>query len=814
MLKNNLKVALRSLLKQKVYTIINVVGLAVGIASCLLIVLFIQNEFSYDKFFANHDRIYRMVLERKYPTHSTFYSIIPNSFEGVIRRDFPEVEESTNVFSFPNFSMSYKNERDEVNQFDEEIVLLSDTTFLKMFSFKLLKGNRDKALSQANEIVITEEMSTRYFGEAEPIGKIITAGQQEFKVSGVMEDIPHNSHFKFSAILAVSTFPFTARENFTGFSTFTYFRLKPGSDPSAMEAKIPKVVDTYAAAQIERNLGKSWEDYRKEGNGYRYFLQPLASIHLDPTNLEAKMKPGGNRNSVYIMISVAALILIIACINFMNLATARSAERAREVGVRKVMGSFRQQLVAQFLTESFVLSATGVALAVALVYFSLPMFNNLIEKQLSIPFTGITFLALALLAIFVGLLAGSYPSLVLSSFNPVVVLKGKFTGSQKGKWIRNGLVIFQFWISIILMIGTLVIQQQMKFMSEKSLGFDREQVLVVERGFSLEPQTARTLVEEIKRLPQVAGVAGSFSIPGREGDFFGIQFQPEGSSEILTTKSMIVADGLAEVLGFELVEGRWFTEGMNDSLNVILNESAVKVMGLENPIGRKLIDIQERPEGNVAVPYVVVGVVKDFNFISLRDKVTPLVIQSNEAFGQASQYFLARIKAGQIPDAIQSIEATWKELEPGEPFKFSFLDQNLDAQYKSEQQSGRLFAVFSGLAIFVSCIGLFALSAYITSLRTKEIGVRKVLGSSVTEVVILLSKDFTKMILIAFVLAVPVAWYVMENWWLQTFAYRINISAWIMLLSGTAALLIAWITVSYQSIQAAIQNPVGSLRSE
>jgi putative ABC transport system permease protein len=305
MLKNNLKIALRSLLKQKVYTIINVVGLAVGIASCLLIVLFIQNEFSYDKFFNDHDRIYRMVLERKYPTHSTFYSIIPNSFEGVIRRDFPEVEGSTNVFSFQNFSMSYKNERDEVNQFDEEIVLLSDTSFLTMFSFKLLKGNREKALSLANEIVITEEMSIRYFGEEEPIGKVITAGQQEFKVSGVLEDIPHNSHFKFSAILAVSTFPFTERENFTGFSTYTYFRLKSGSDPSAMEDKIPKVVDTYAAAQIERNLGKSWEDYRKEGNGYRYFLQPLASIHLDPTNLEAKMKPGGNRNSVYIMISVA-----------------------------------------------------------------------------------------------------------------------------------------------------------------------------------------------------------------------------------------------------------------------------------------------------------------------------------------------------------------------------------------------------------------------------------------------------------------------------------------------------------------------------
>lgn len=814
MLKNNLKIALRSLLKQKIYTIINVLGLAVGIASCLLIVLFIQNEFSYDKFFQDQDRIYRMVLERKYPTHSTFYSIIPNSFEGVIRRDFPEIEESTNAFGFQNFSMSYKNDRDEVSQFDEDFVLAVDSNFLKMFNFKLLKGNPDKVLKQANEMVITKEMARRYFGEVEPIGKIITAGQQEYKISGVIEDVPQNSHFKFSSLISVLTFPFTARENFTSFSSYTYFRLKPGSDPAAMEAKIPKVVDTYAAAQIEKNLGKSWADYSKEGNGYRYFLQPLASIHLDPINLEAKMKPGGNRTSVYIMISVAILILLIACINFMNLATARSSERAREVGVRKVMGSFRQQLVAQFLTESFVLSATGVALAVTLIYLLLPIFNNLIDKQLTITVTATTIVALVLLAGFVGLLAGSYPSLVLSSFNPVVVLKGRFTGSQKGKWIRNGLVIFQFWISIILMIGTLVIQQQMKFMSEKSLGFDSDQVLVVERGFGLEAPMVKTMIEEIKRMPEIVSVAGSFAIPGRESDYFGIQFQPEGSSEILTTKSMVIADGLAEVLGFELVEGRWFSEEMNDSLNVILNEAAVKVMGLENPIGRKLIDIQERPEGNIAVPFTIVGVVKDFNFISLRDKVTPLAIQSNEAFGRAAQYFVTRVKAGQIPDAIQAIETKWKELVPAEPFKFSFLDENLDAQYKSERQSGKLFAVFSGLAIFVSCIGLFALSAYITSLRTKEIGVRKVLGSSVAGVVILLSKDFTKMILIAFILAVPVAWYVMEHWWLQNFAYRINISLWIILVSGLCALMIAWITVSYQSIKAAIQNPVGSLRSE
>jgi putative ABC transport system permease protein len=815
MFKNNLKIALRNLFKQKLYTTINVLGLAVGVASCLLIVLFVRNEFSYDKFFKDGDRIYRMVLERKYPNHSTYYAIIPHSFAQTALRDFPEIEAAANLFGFGNFSMSYKNERDEVKQFDEDFILIADSTFLPMFSFELLKGNPNTALRQANELIVTQEMAKRYFGDEDPIGKIISGGNQEYKVSGVLQDVPDNSHFRFNAVLATATFPFTKRENFTSFSAYTFFKLKPNADAAALEAKFPKMVDTYAAAQIERDLGKSWADYKNEGNGYHYFLQPLPEIHLDPINLEAQMKPSGNRTSVFIMIAVAILILVIACINFMNLATARSSERAKEVGVRKTMGSFRQQLIAQFLTESFVLSLMGVLIAVGLVYFLLPYFNNLTGKQLILPITVMSAAGLLGLASIVGLLAGIYPSFVLSGFNPVVVMKGNFTSSSKGKWIRNGLVVFQFWISIMLMIGTLVIQQQMEYMQNKSLGFDKDQVLIVEKFFTLENHQQKTFLEEVRRMPEIEKAAGSSSMPGKENDYFGIQFQPEGSSEILTTKSMIIADGLEETLGFELKEGRFFSEETNDSLSIILNESAVKVMGLENPIGRKLANAQQDNEGNrVDKFYTITGIVKDFNFISLKEEITPLVIQSNEVFGNGVAYVMARVKAGQIPSAIQSIEKLWNQTNPEQSFKFSFLDQNINAQYESEQKSGRLFAVFSGLAIFVSCIGLFALSAYITSLRTKEIGVRKVLGSSVSGVVILLSKDFTKMILLAFVLAVPVAWYVMESWWLQTFAYRIDISLWIIFVSGASALLIAWITVSYQSIKAAIQNPVGSLRSQ
>lgn len=815
MFKNNLKIAFRSLFKQKLYATINILGLAVGVASCLLIVLFVRNEYSYDKFFKDGDRIYRMVLERKYPNHSTFYAIIPHSFAGVALRDFPEIESVANLFGFGDFPMSYRNERDEIKQFDEDFMLIADSTFLKMFSFDLLKGNPDLVLRQANELVITEEMALRYFGAEDPIGKIMRSGDQEYKVSGVLQDIPDNSHFKFNAILSTATFPFSKRENFTSFSAYTFFKLKPNTNAASLEAKFPKMVDTYAAAQIERDLGKSWADYRNEGNGYRYFLQPLTGIHLDPTNLEVQMKPSGNRTSVLILIGVAILILIIACINFMNLATARSSERAKEVGVRKTMGSFRQQLIGQFLTESFVLSAVGMLLAVLMVYFLLPYFNDLTGKQLVLPITMISIVSLLGLAAIVGLLAGIYPSFVLSGFNPVVVMKGNFTGSSKGKWIRNGLVVFQFWISIMLMIGTLVIQQQMAFMQNKSLGFDKDQLLIVEKVFTMESQKQKTFLEEIRRMPQIAKAAGSSAIPGKENDYFGIQFQPEGSSEILTTKSMVIADGLEETLGFTLKEGRFFSEETTDSTSIILNESAVKVMGLENPIGRKLINIQQDNNGNrIEAMYTITGIVNDFNFISLKEEITPLVLMSSEGFGNGNAYVMARVKGGQIPEAIQSVEKLWKEVNPEQSFKFSFLDENINAQYEAEQKSGSLFAIFSGLAIFVSCIGLFALSAYITSLRTKEIGVRKVLGSSVAEVVILLSKDFTKMILLAFVMAVPLAWYIMETWWLQNFAYRINVSLWIIFVSGAAALLIAWITVSYQSIKAAVQNPVGSLRSE
>ena len=814
MLKNYLKVAFRSLIKQRIYSIINIFGLSIGIASALLITLYVQYEFSYDKYLTNTDTIYKLALERKYPNHSTYYAIVPHSYSEVIASDIPEIKQVTRLTP-PNNNVlvTYKNSRDEKKSFEENFVAAADSNFFKVFQIPFAKGNAEGALTKPNDLVITATTAKRYFGDEDPIGKTLDIDGGNFTVTGVIQDLPENSHFRFDFITNISAIDFYRRENYTGFSAHMYLELNPGSDAKAVESKIPRLVDTYAAAQIERNLGKSWSDYKKEGNGYRYFLQPLTSIHLDATNIEAKMEPGGSISFMYFLISIAVLLVVIACINFMNLATARSAERAREVGVRKTMGSQKGQLIAQFLAESTLLSLIATGLAMVIIQLVLPSFNELTEKNLNLQLSFFFVIGLLGVALFIGFLAGSYPAFVLSGFNPVVVMKGNFTGNKSGNWLRNGLVIFQFSISIVLIIGTLVVRQQMQYLQSKSLGFDKEQMLVVERAFVLGREKVKTFVEEVRKLPEVRAAAGSRALPGRQGDFFGIQFQPEGSSEILTTKSMVVADDMAETLGMELVEGNWFSQNTNDSLHILLNQEAVKTMGLKNPIGLKLLNVQQRREGNVTISYTIIGVVKDFHFQSLRDPITPLVMLSTEFNGGNFGYVMARIKAGQYASAIAAMEARWKTMAPDQPFHYLFLDENFNANYKAEQQGEKLFAVFAGLAILVACVGLFALSAYTAHLRTKEIGIRKVMGASVSGVVILLARDFTRMVFIAFLIAVPASLYLMKQW-LEGIAYRIDLSVGVFLIAGVITIMIAWATVSFQTIKAAIINPVKSLKSE
>ncbi len=823
MIQNYLKVALRSLLKQRAYSAINILGLAIGIASSVMIVLFVTDEFSYDRFHAKADRTYKFVLERIYPQHHTNYSVVPHSFGTVITKDFPEVEEVCRMNGpFNNTVVTYTNEKGELLQFEENSMMAAEHTFFDVFSIRLLKGDPKTVLSKNTDVVVTESTAKRYFGNDDPIGKRLQLFGQEFLVSGVSEDVPANSHLTYDFLFSWDERDQQPAENFVTFSVHTYVVLKPGSDPVALQQKFPQMVDTYASAQIERDLGKSWADYKREGNGYRYFLQPLTSIHLDPINIEYKIKAiGGNINQVYFLIAVAILIIVIACINFMNLATARSAERAREVGVRKTMGSTKTNLVYQFLIESMIISVSATALAVVLTELALPYFNSLAGKNLTLTYTAPLLGGLIAVAIVVGLMAGSYPAFILSAFNPVTVMKGSFTSNAKGKWIRNGLVVFQFWISIVLIVGTLVVGDQMEYMQRKELGYDKDQLLIIERTFQLRDKL-QTFKDELEKIPGVKMTGGTSTLLGDERDVFGGQFQPQGSSEILTTKSMFIDDDFAATVGFEFVKGHGFARQTNDSLSVILNEKAVRTMGLTgDPIGQKLSQVTQTPEGNVTRAFTVIGVVKDFNFQSLRDSITPLAIQSSEGVG-FTQYVYARVNTDNYQPIIETAEAKWNELigltrRPGEPtvlpLKYTFLEDNLAHAYEAEQRAGTLFSVFSSLAIAIACVGLFGLAAYTANLRTKEIGIRKVMGASISSVILLLTKEFTTLISIAFILAVPLSWYLMWNW-LQGFAFRTSIGIDTFLIAGGLALGISWVTVSYQSVKAAVKNPVKALRSE
>ncbi|MBI1768673.1 MAG: ABC transporter permease [Bacteroidetes bacterium] len=819
MLRNYFKTAIRSLIKQKVYTAINVIGLAVSITACLLIVLYVKHELSYDNFFSNADRIYKMALERKYPNHATFYSVIPHSYAKAMKQDFPEVEKTLHLFGpNQNVVVTYKVKEGEVKLFEEDYFLQADSSFFDFFDLELTKGDKKTALLMPAQVIISEGTAQKYFGKDDPIGKVLGGDFGDMKVTAVFKNLPDNSHLRFDFVASVGGERFQQfinRENYTGFDSHTYVKLKSGADYKALEAKFPKMVDTYAAAQIERNLGKSWEDYKKAGNGYRYFLQPLPSIHLDPTNIESTITPGGNLKYVYILSFIALLILVIACINFMNLATARSAERAREVGVRKVMGSFKSQLVLQFLVEAILLSVVSTLIALTFVFLLLPYFNNLVEKQLHFVFSIDVILGLVGFALFVGVLAGLYPAFALSSFSPVVVMKGNFSGGTRNSWLRNGLVVFQFVISMVLIVGTIVIGRQMKYMQNKDLGFDKEQVLMIKRAFALDKKS-ETFIEEIKRMSEVQDAASAGSMLGSRNEFFGQFFQTDASSEILTVKSMVSDDEFTNLIGFQLKEGKTFAKETNDSLNILLNETAIKTMGLTDPVGKKLWQVDNNNNGKqVNIQVTIIGVVRDFHFQPLRDEITPLVIFNSEQFGRrtAGVYVAVRLKAGQFQQAIPKIESKWKEFVPDQPFKYQFVDDNLNRGYADEQRSGKLFAIFSGLAIIIACVGLFGLSAYTASLRTKEIGIRKVLGSSVGEVVVLLSKNFTKLVVIAFAIAVPLSWWMMDSW-LKGFAYRVNVDLLSFVVAGLLAFGIALITVSYQSIKAAIVNPSRSLKSE
>jgi putative ABC transport system permease protein len=775
--------------------------------------LHVEDDLSYDNFHEDSNRIYKMVLERKYPDHVTNYAIIPHTFTEVMEADFPEIETTTRLFGGGGNSIMvrYVNENNEEKAFEESKFLAADSTFFNMFSFELLKGDINTVLSGNQSMVITEAMATKYFGDEDPLNKTLKTDFGDFIVMGICQNVPENSHFEFDFLATLASLPFIAQnENFVSFSTHTYVKLNENVTQESLEEKFPKMVNTYAAPQIESNLNTTYQEYTQAGNGYNYSLIPLEDIHLFPVEYQASFKNGGNINDVYIFISIAMLILVIACINFMNLATARSTERAKEVGIRKTLGSPKKLLIIQFLTESVILCLFSTILALGVVYLTLPNFNIIADKSLElVVLNSITIPIILVFAIIVGLLAGSYPAFFLSSFNPAVVLKGKLQTSKSSSWLRNGLVIFQFAISIILIAGTLTVNDQMNYIKNKDLGFNKDRVLVVERAGILKTQQ-EAFMNELRDISNIEAVGGSATLPVNQ--YFGIQFTSQGASEVLTVNGTQIDDYYAEVMEFELVSGRNFSEDFNDSLSVVINEQTAILLGAKDPIGMRLTNSQPFADSLLVREFEIIGVVKNFHYMSLKDLISPFVMMSTENNVPNAPFISIRVSDDMIA-TIAEVEGLWKEFAPQEPFKYSFLDQELTEQYKTESNSGKVFGLFATLAIIIACVGLFGLAAYMAGLRTKEIGVRKVMGATILGVALLLSKDFTKLVLVSLLIALPVAWIAMDAW-LSGFAYRVELSISTLLLSGVIALLISWVTVSFQSIKAAIANPVKSLRSE
>lgn len=811
-----LKIAWRNLLKRKSNTIINVLGLSTGMAVCMLLLLFIQDEWRYDQFHEKKDRIYRLALDRKYPGRSTFYSFIPASIGEAAKTTFPEIEESTRLLSARGFGSTFIKLGDKI--LEEKEVLFADSNFFLVFTSPLLEGDPKTALEKPNSIVLNKSAAIKYFGISSGIlGKTLEIEDRPYTITGLVADWPEHAHFGFNMLISTNTFLQNEPKNYINFSAHTYLLLKENTNASNLEAKLPQIVEKFVAGAIAQNFGQSYEQFKSSGNGYRYFLQPLTKIHLG-SDMEGELGANGSERSVYIFLIIALFILLIACINFINLSTARSLERAREVGIRKTLGSARKSLIVQFLFESVMISFISLVIAILLVILFLPSLNNISGKSLYISsFLQLNiFLLLFLFTLLTGLIAGIYPAFVLSSFKPIEVLRGKPGVKSKGVTLRNGLVVFQFASSVILIICTLVVNQQMEYVLSNKLGYNKDHVVTIERSDLLRDK-AEAFRNELMKIPGVIKVSGATAAPGMP-NYFGQSFQLKGTTENRTGRGIFTDDAYLDVLSLSLVSGRYFNKSFGtDTLSVVLNEKAVTALGIKgDPIGVSLTTPDEQlnpPDGKSMNTYTVIGVVRDFHFQSLHQQIEPLFFMNIRKVTQEDPLLMVKMKTERLSETLKSIEVQWNSFIKDRPLNLDFLDQSLAKMYQSEQTIRKVFSIFSILAIFIACIGLLGLIAYTTQMRTREIGIRKVLGATVGNILLLLGKNFLLLISIASLLAFPIAWWAMHKW-LQDFVYRIDIKWWVFMTAGLITVCIAVLTISIQAIQAAVANPTKSLRQE
>ena len=808
MLKNFFINALRNMKKQRGYVIMNVSGLAIGLTSFLFIALYVINELSYDRFHENYENIYRLKVVGRMAGGELDQAVTAAPMAQAMINDYPEVLVATRVTQMGDWLVKYGE-----NRFNESGILFADSTFFSLFDFRLLRGDPNTALARPRSVILTEEYANKYFGDQNPMGLQMSFETDTvlYTVTGVVQNIPDNSHIKFDMLASMSSYPGQANNQFwISHNFYTYIVVKDGTLKDDLEEKFQGMVIKYVGPQITQALGISIQDFMDAGNSFRYVLEPLKDLHLRGAK-QYNLEPMGSESTVYIFAVIALLILIIAIINYVNLATARSATRAKEVGVRKVAGANRRGLVFQFLGESVLIVTVATLIAVVLVCTLTPSFNQMIGKELS---AGIAdnpagILSLIVLVLLVGVSSGAYPAFVLASFNPIEVLKGTLNPGSMSKNMRGVLVVIQFTISIVIIIGSIIVYRQLNYVTKKDIGFDKENLIVIRRSDSFFRQR-EAFRDQLLQIPGVENAGFSRAVPGTtfNNNAFLLDDDPEKNTYLINQTQ--ASFDFAQTLGVELVAGRFFSrEYGEDSTSILINEAAVKSLGLTDPVGKYIL----QPQGPQQFQRLkIIGVMKDFNIASMHTPIEPVCFTVLGNFG-GDQFATVRLSGKDVPETLKTIEQKWQTFTANQPFQYDFFTDSWNSLYSSEMKTGKIFVLFSVLAIFIACLGLLGLITYITNKRTREIGIRKTYGASAQVVLRLLSREVVYLILISSLFAYPLA-YFGSKYWLEGFAGKAKVSPLIYIIATLAALIIGWLSILYQTNKAANFSPADALRLE
>ena len=808
MFQHLLKYSLRALSRQKSHVVINIVGLSLGMVCSMIIALFIIHELSYDKFNEKKDRIYRVILNGKLGGQEVKVTYTAAPIGPTMKNEFPEVEDFLRMNNWDETIIRY-GER----SFTEKNFIEADSSFFNFFSIPLTRGNAEDVLNEPHTLVLTKSSAQRIFGNEDPINKMLKVGTDTvlYRVTGIMEEVPETAHFSANIVSSFMTNPRANDDQWLSNSFSTYVLLHPGASPQAAEGRIPEMIVKYVGPILQSFLGITVEEFFSQGNKYSMFLQRLEDIHLDPT-IEQAFKPANDPKYLLIFASIGVLIIFIAAFNFMNLATAQAARRAKEVGIKKVCGSTRGQLMNQFMTESVVLSIVSLLLAVLITVVILPYFNNLLEIRLKVDLFGgwYKFPLLILTAIFIGIMAGSYPAFYLSSFNPYMVLKGSSVKGHSSGRLRNLLVILQFSISIILIVGTMIMFRQLQFMQNKELGFNKENVMVLTRADALGNHT-QSFKDDLLKIPGVLSVAASTAVPGHNNNNNGYRVQGRPDESFLLQSNWVDYDYL-ETYGITLASGRFFDKSFaTDKDACTINECAVNHYQFTNPTDVRFVSpVGNSPEETVNKQ--VIGVVNDFHFESLRTRIGPYIMHFKDE-GNNWGYVSIRLSPETGPATLADIEKAWASYTSNDPIQYFFMDKDLERLYKEERQNSKLAVMFTILGILVASLGLFGLTSFTVQQRTKEIGVRKTFGASVYNIWYLIAREILVLITVSAILAIPFAWWIADNW-LENYEYRIHLNPFDFLAGFIIAIIIAIMTISYRAIRTAQMNPVVSLKYE